>query len=493
VFRSRDHQLSHSEISASSLRLDAPVITAFPAVPAIRRSVLWPVAAALVVAAAGAAIGTGHQPLLVVGMIAGLEFLLLAILAPVPALALFLLLTFISQLSVVGPGLSLAKGAGGALVLAWVYRQVSGRIGSSALVDARRFAMFAAPFLVWSVGSALWASDSHVALSSAARIAQGPLLVIVIVALVETRVALRLICYTFVGGATLSAVVGLAGVTKPDTGTAAATGRLTGGIGDPNYLAAVLVPAIALALFMFLGTKGWFPRAALLIASSVCLSALFLTQSRGGIVALGVTVVAAVIFAGPARRNVLAATSVVGAIASVYLLLIAPPHALNRLTVFHAGGGTGRTDLWTVAANAFESHPFEGIGLGNFTVVEPTYAVSTDQPLPRADLVVTQRQPVHNTYLHIAAELGIVGALLLAGVLVAVLAAVRSGVRSVAARRDAWLGLTGRGLFVGCLGMLSAFTFLTAQYDKQLWLTLGLLLAFARVSRQASESILQSE
>jgi O-antigen ligase len=281
--------------------------------------------------------------------------------------------------------------------------------------------------------------------------------------------------------------VGLAGVTKPDTGTTAATGRLTGGIGDPNYLAAVLVPAIALALFMFLGTKGWFPRVVLLIASSVCLSALFLTQSRGGIIALAVTVVAAVIFAGPARRNVLAATSVVGAIASVYLLLIAPPHALNRLTVFRGGGGTGRTDLWAVAANAFESHPFAGIGLGNFTVVEPIYAVSTQRSLPRADLIVTQRQPVHNTYLHIAAELGIVGALLFVGLLVAVLDAVRQGVRSVAGRRDVWLGLTGRGLFVGCLGMLSAFTFLTAQYEKQLWLTLGLLLAYARIARQASE------
>jgi hypothetical protein len=35
--------------------------------------------------------------------------------------------------------------------------------------------------------------------------------------------------------------------------------------------------------------------------------------------------------------------------------------------------------------------------------------------------------------------------------------------------------------------MLSAFTFLTAQYEKQLWLTLGLLLAYARIARQASE------
>ena len=32
--------------------------------------------------------------------------------------------------------------------------------------------------------------------------------------------------------------------------------------------------------------------------------------------------------------------------------------------------------------------------------------------------------------------------------------------------------------------MLTAFFFLSAQYEKQLWLTLGLLLAFANIARR---------
>lgn len=469
------------------MRVLSAARAALPGAPAITLGAVWPAAPLLLVVGSGIAIGTSQHPLYVVGALGGIEFLFLAILMPVPALALFILLTFISQLSVVGPGVSVVKGAGGALVLAWIYRQVSGRTGRDALFVGRWFVLPAATFLAWCVASAFWASDPHVALTSAARIAQGPLLVIVIVALVQTRSALRLICYTFVAGATLSAIVGLTGVTHAENPSGAATGRLTGGIGDPNYLAAVLVPAIALGLFMFLGTKRTAARVALLLSSSICLTALFLTQSRGGIIALAVAVVAAIAFAGPARRNVVVATSLVGAIGSVYLLLIAPPHILSRLTVFRASGGTGRTDLWAVAAMAFEAHPFQGIGLGNFVVVEPTYAVSVERNLPRADLVVTQRQPVHNTYLHVAAELGVVGAVLFVALLAAVLQSTRQGVRSLAARRDIWLQLTGRGLFVGGLGMLSAFTFLTAQYEKQLWLTLGILLAFARIAREEGE------
>ncbi len=435
----------------------------------------------------GAAAGLSHQPLLVAGALCGLAFMLLAITTPVAALALFFVLTFVSQLSVVGPGLAVAKGAGGALVLGWIYRAINRR---KSLVLAPSFGLFlvaSALFITWSFASALWAADPHAAISSAARIAQGPLLVIVIVSFIEQASDLRLVCHTFIVGATLSAIVGLSGVTKSDT--VASTGRLSGGIGDPNYLAAVLVPAVTLSLFMFLGTQNRTKRVLLLFAASICLIALFLTESRGGIIALAVAVVASVAYGGAARRDVLATTLLVGAFASVYLLVIAPPQTLGRLTQFRSGGGTGRTDLWTVAAKAFDAHPIEGIGLGNFVVVEPNYAASVNQDLPRADLVVTERQPVHNTYLHIAAELGVIGAALLFALLGAVLAATRRGVTALAGRARLELELIGRGLFVGCVGMLTAFTFLTAQYEKQLWLTLGLLLAFAHVVRRESADL----
>ena len=116
--------------------------------------------------------------------------------------------------------------------------------------------------------------------------------------------------------------------------------------------------------------------------------------------------------------------------------------------------------------------------------MSPIYAVTTDTDLPRADVVVTQGAPTHNTYLQILAELGVVGELLFLGVLGLVLEATRRGVRLLARRGKQTLELVGRGLFVGTIGMLTAFFFLSAQYEKQLWLTLGLLLAFANIARR---------
>jgi len=437
----------------------------------------------------GAAAGGIHQPLLVAGALGGAAFLLLAITAPLPAVVLFFLLTFVSQLDVVGPGVSVAKGAGGALVLGWIFREISGRGDRSAFTTSRTFVLASAAFLVWCVGSSLWASDASTVVSSTARIAQGPLLVLALVGLVRDERAVHVLCATFVAGATISAVVGLSGVTHADTSALGADSRLTGGIGDPNYLAAVLVPAVALSLFMSIGARGSALRIPVAIGGTLCLVGLFLTQSRGGIVALAVTIVFAIAFAGRARRSVVLATSLVLAAASVYLVLVAPPHALGRLTQFTSGGGTGRTDLWKVAAKAFEAHPIEGIGLGNFTVVEPQVAVAFNTDLPRADLVVTQQQPVHNTYLHIAAELGVVGIALFLAMLASVLAAARRGVRAVTAAGRLRLELEGRALVVGTVGMLSAFAFLTAQYEKQLWLTLGLVLAFARVAGRPGPAI----
>ena len=436
----------------------------------------------------GVAAGLTSQPLLVAGALAGAAFLLLAITSPLPAVVLFFLLTFVSQLNVVGPGVSVAKGAGGALVLAWIYRELSGRGDRTAFANNRVFILTGAAFLVWCIASALWASDAPTVVSSTARIAQGPLLVLALVGLIRDERAVQVLCATFVAGASLSAVVGLSGVTHSDTSAVASDGRLTGGIGDPNYLAAVLVPAVALSLFLSLGGRRPAFRIPVLVGGMLCLVALFLTQSRGGIVALAVTIVGSMVFAGRARRSVVTVTLLVLAAASVYLALVAPPHSLGRLTQFTSGGGTGRTDLWKVAAKAFEQHPVQGIGLGNFTVVEPQFAVNFDADLPRADLVVTQQQPVHNTYLHIAAELGTIGIALFLGLLWSILAAARRGVQAVTDAGRYRLELAGRGLFVGTIGMLSAFTFLTAQYEKQLWLTLGLLLAFARVAREREQN-----
>ena len=428
-----------------------------------------------------------HRPLLVVEGLFGALFLLAAARSPLLALAIFFALTFLSDLlaQVAGgsfnPAVLAAKGAGGALVLVWIYRLLARQGPTEVAPAVRVFAVVSAALVVWALSSALWASDPHSAAASAARLAQGPLLVIVIVAFVQTEFALLTLCYVYVAGAALSAVAGLSGLIH----SAQDGGRLSGGVGDPNFTAAVLVSAVALSLFMALAPGRSRPyRVVMLGLSVISVVAVFLTQSRGGVVALGVVFVLAILFGGRVRAQIVGVSLVVGSIGLIYLALLAPPHALSRLSDLRAGGGTGRTDLWSIAVQVFERHPVKGVGLENFQVVSPIYAVTTDTDLPRADVVVTQGAPTHNTYLQILAELGVVGELLFLGVLGLVLEVTRRGVRLLARQGKQTLELVGRGLFVGTIGMLTAFFFLSAQYEKQLWLTLGLLLAFANIARR---------
>jgi O-antigen ligase len=130
----------------------------------------------------------------------------------------------------------------------------------------------------------------------------------------------------------------------------------------------------------------------------------------------------------------------------------------------------------------FDNHPLRGVGLGNFGVVEPSYATQT-MNLERVRFVVTFRQRVHNTYLEVAAELGVAGVLLFVAVLGIALRYAGRGVAALARAGDAlepWV----RGLIAGALGMFTAYFFLSAQWEKQLWLVLALLAAVPALARE---------
>jgi O-antigen ligase len=168
-----------------------------------------------------------------------------------------------------------------------------------------------------------------------------------------------------------------------------------------------------------------------------------------------------VVVAGSLRPRVVAVVLVCGAAAVGYFGFAAPSHVTSA-------SSSGRADEWRIAARMAENHPFSGVGFGNFGVVEPSYAT---QPIDiqHVRYIVTYQQRVHNTYLEVAAEMGIIGLLLLVGIFAG---AVRSAARDIpAGSLEMWV----RGLVAGALGMFAAYVFLSAQWEKQLWLVLALL------------------
>lgn len=447
----------------------------------LSRSARSPWALLAVPAVVGLAAGMLSSPLLVVAALGAALYFAASLRYPVAALCAFIALTFISEIAGVGSGVSVAKGLGGVLIVSWAYRQFARHsVGFGDAPGVRPFIAGAVALFAWMIISAAWSSDSHAAVTSGLRLLQGPLIALVIVATVDRIFAFRAVIGTYVAGATASALAGVAGVTKSDNATLVESGRLSGGIGDPNFLAAVLISALLITLFAFQVAKNRSSRVILGLAAGTSLAGIFLTESRGGVIGLAVAIVVAIAYAGPVRRQILISIAVTGAAAALYFSF-APPQSFQHLTTFTTNGGTGRSDLWTVAVKAFSQHPLAGVGAGNYTIDEPQFLLNVNQNLPRADLVL-HHEAVHNTYLQVAAELGAVGLALFLFTIFVPLVYARRVIAMFPRTSVRFEPTIGRGLVAGVIGMLAAFVFLSAQYEKQLWITLGLVLAFDRVA-----------
>ena len=440
-------------------------------------------------------VGTGavvSPPLVLFGVL-GLAFVAASTRSLAAGVAAFTVLIFFSRIPAVsGSGVTVVKLAGGVLALAWLAAILRRHDRPPLLFrDHPAFTYVTLLFLGWTLASVLWAPDADIATSDAFRVLQVVVLMFIVFSAIERRGHLLWVVWAFVGGAAVSAIVGLAGATSPERfNPGRETQRLTGGIGDPNQLAAILVPALVFALFALAISRRPLARVLLLGSAAVSALALFRTESRGGIVALGVTFLAALVLSGPVRPYVVPVILAVTGAGVFYYTLVAPPESLARIAAFRAGGGSGREDLWTVAVEVARDHPVLGVGIGNLRVVEPAYAIA-DIDLRYVKFVAGDPQVAHNTYLNLLAELGVVGLVAFLAVLGSALVVAFRAVRVFKAAGDREMEILARGLLIGTIGMLAAFFFISEQYGKQLPLLLGVMTALftlATVARRESES-----
>ena len=442
-------------------------------------------------ALAGVLIGVAavRSPTLALGAVVGIAFVGVAFRSLPGGLAFFVVLTFFDQLpGSPTTGLTLLKAAGFVLAIAWVTALAARRATMPLLFrDHPWLAYVTVFFLTWSFASVLWAEDSASARFETSRLVQNAVLFFIVFSAIEKRQHLLWVLGAYLGGAFLTAVVGLAGGSSSEQFSPYAdVGRLSGGIGDPNELAAILIPAVAIAAFLIPTTRAPLMRWLLLSLVLVISLALFFTQSRGGLLALAVVLVVTPFLAGPVRLRALLVIIAVAALGIGYFALVAPPQAIQHVTKFSVGSGTGREDLWKVSIQMFNDHPFGGVGTGNFQVIEPKYALH-DINLTRPDLVVDTPKVAHNTYLHILTELGLIGITAFGAMLIGSLLIAKRAIRSFAERGELRLEIVARGVLIGTLGMLAAFVFITAQYEKQLWLLLGVCVSLSTLAR-AGES-----
>jgi O-antigen ligase len=414
------------------------------------------------------------SPLIALVATAGVLFVAVAWWDLAAGTALFTVIAFLEALpAVAGTELGAIKIAGVILVASALRRS-----GAPFLLKERPALAFAVVFFAtWMLCSALWAEDASRAVGDGTRLVLDLALLFVVFAAVRDTRDARLVVWGYLAGAAVSSVLGYFVATY-----AQASERLAGGLGQPDFLAAMMVPAIVLSMVELALVRHRAARMLLWSLLALFTVSLFLTQSRGGLVALAVAIVSGTIVGGRIRRYFALLAMAVLAVGGAYVAAVASQQALDRLT--SPGSGTGRLDLWSIATQMVADHPYLGVGAGNFEIVAPQYASRTLN-LPYVHLVVDRPHVAHNTYLGVLAELGIVGLVAFGVVVMTILLLTRRATRLFARISSPELELVSRGVLVSLLGLLAAFVFLSGQLEKELWLLLGLGVALEAVARRS--------
>lgn len=263
--------------------------------------------------------------------------------------------------------------------------------------------------------------------------------------------------------------------------------RPGGNFGDANYYGQFLLIVLPLSLYWMTAGRSRVARLAGLGSAAALTLAIIYTYSRGDALALIAVFAAAAIYK---RINPL--YLLVGALGLLLALPLLPAGYLDRLTtildtasgnqqaIYNEASLRGRAGATQAAIAMFLDHPFVGVGRENYPLHELDYLAGSSLAYKSTGI------PPHDLYLEIAAEHGLMGLLVVGGALLAVgraLREARSRFRAVGDMAQAdlvgWLGISLFGYLVSSL-------FLHGAYLYQLWLQVALIIALRQIARTAA-------
>lgn len=448
----------------------APSLTRPPSVASVASSPASITVGALLVACAFGGV-LAHSPKLAAVMLLGGCFIPLALWRLPLGVCVWVALVFLSSASTIGAypnRILLFVGLCWLGLLAGRRMKVRGAIAESYPVVA-----VAVLFVSWMLLSLAWAPVPGAVGTSLKQLLYAGFSVLLVLGAIVTRRQVRWLAAAFVAGATLSVLWGAAkGGLSMSTGAASevadSAGRFQGGAGDPNYLAAVLVPAIMLAGGLAV-RRAPVQRVLLALATIIIAIGLAATQSRGGLLAAGVCAFVALVIWRERRALIVGLIALATAATASYFLL--KPSAWTR--ILESNQGSGRVDIWTIAWRVVHAHPFVGVGFGQFPEVS-IHDVLQPGALQYIGLIVENQIVVHNLYLALWVEGGIVALLLFLGLVSLSLASGWRAVRRFDALGDVEMASLARASILALIGILAASFFLSDIVNAELWILLAL-------------------
>jgi len=336
-------------------------------------------------------------------------------------------------------------------------------------------------YLAWTMLSAMWTPDASEAMIDLQQTISLVLMYAVLaVAPVEER-DVRAICACLVFGGIAASIYGMYLLHEsPVLSTMGGEhGRLMINVAnrtiDPNHFANSMLAPLALSLVSLFSTQKLSHRLFSLAAIVILAAGILMSVSREAILAVVVIVVVLVWFS---RRRLLGFAIGVPVLAALPLLF---PVIGARMVDAFSSGGAGRTSIWHVGYLAWKAHPIIGWGAGgaldaydrNYLAVYQFYNAGWTRP-------------PHNTPLHAAIELGIIGLVFMTLAYISTFRLFK-GIDRGNRLYDLRVAFTAALL---ALGLCSLFIDL-ANY-KYLWIvfaTVAQLASLARLQRIAQERV----
>ena len=357
--------------------------------------------------------------------------------------------------------------------------------------------------------SLAWARDPVLGVERALAITKAFVIYALVLLLTGSREQLRQGAWTLVAAA---AFVGGLGVLQALAGTYDQTvaglarveyaqiygrvfePRIAGPVGDPNFFAQMLIPAVPIGLLLAQSATSVRERVAAFGSVGLVTAAVLMTYSRGGALALGVVLVLWLLGQGASARRLAAG---VGAIA--LLVLLVPSDFARRLTTFRqflpGSGHVLRLDssfeqrrvLVTTAWHMFLDHPLTGVGAGNYAVHYRPYTEETGSVVLEYEEFDQPHYP-HNLYLEIAAETGLPGLIAFAAVVLTCFVYLRRARLAFAAAADRSSASVASGVQLALVGYLVSSLFLHGHFPRSLWLLFGFCAALCRLAPTRPET-----
>jgi putative inorganic carbon (hco3(-)) transporter len=258
-------------------------------------------------------------------------------------------------------------------------------------------------------------------------------------------------------GCTVAALLGLGNFA---TGATPVAKSLYGDVNDYAYVLATTLPLT----FSLLRSAGWARRLTVCVMLGSISAAVLLSFSRGALVGIGAALVWELVIERRNRRVILGGVVVAAALTAILIAANYQRFTVGVVDKSHVAGSNveNRFEFWGAAVILTVDHPLLGVGPGNFQFYADDL---TGQP----PSVLETPTVVHDVFLDISCELGLLGVALFVGYLVISFRRLGEAVDHMLGP-PGWASAVRTAFIIAVVGALT----LSEQYYAPLWLLGGL-------------------